>query len=168
MHTLIQGPGTNSGNSYLNLMERGDEFDMRTWKGTGSSREDWRVQASMADNFMRIGSSTSDAPYMYFKRGARQITARLSDTITRTGGFSSLSLRFSGISSTTAWTLWSTYIDAYCTELNAGSRQSRSGKDYTVLFGGKTPVYGRRCRAWPTEPCPVSVGHRRTQRNNGA
>ena len=58
------------GSSYLNLMERGDEFDMRTWKGTGSSREDWRVQASMADNRMRVGSSTSDAPYMYFKRGS--------------------------------------------------------------------------------------------------
>ena len=59
------GPGYHCGNAYLNLMERGDEFDMRTWKDTGSSREDWRVQASMADNFMRIGSSTSGAPYMY-------------------------------------------------------------------------------------------------------
>ena len=45
MTTLVQGPGTNSGNSYLDLVERGDGFDLRAWKGTGSSRTDWRVDA---------------------------------------------------------------------------------------------------------------------------
>ncbi|WP_181276012.1 GDSL-type esterase/lipase family protein [Brevibacterium oceani] len=76
--TLIQGPGVTDGNSYLNLMERGDEFDLRAWKDSGGSREDWRVEASMADNFMNIGSTRTDAPYLYMRRGSG-------------GGFASLS-----------------------------------------------------------------------------
>ncbi|MDN5606296.1 MAG: hypothetical protein L0G59_12915, partial [Kocuria sp.] len=69
MTTLVQGPGTNSGNSYLDLVERGDGFDLRAWKGTGSSRTDWRVDAEVGGMF-RVGSSMQGAPSVYMKRGA--------------------------------------------------------------------------------------------------
>ena len=77
-------------------MERGDEFDMRTWKDTGSSLEDWRVQASMADNFMRIGSSTSGAPYMRMERGSGGET-RAHYNHPSNGGFASMVLEDRGI-----------------------------------------------------------------------
>ena len=96
MTTLIQGPGVTGGNAYLKLMERGDEFDMRTWKDTGSSLEDWRVQASMADNFMRIGSSTSGAPYMRMERGSGGET-RAHYNHPSNGGFASMVLEDRGI-----------------------------------------------------------------------
>lgn len=63
--TFIQGPGSEDGNAFLGLQERGDEFDLRIWKGTGSSRKDWRVNASLTDNDMRVGSSTGGS-YLYF------------------------------------------------------------------------------------------------------
>lgn len=66
--TLLQGPGVSSGNSFLRLQQRGEEFDLRTWNGTGSSRDDWRVRGSLADDFMQVGSSTSDAPMLYMRR----------------------------------------------------------------------------------------------------
>ncbi|MDN6176891.1 MAG: hypothetical protein L0J17_16025, partial [Brevibacterium sp.] len=69
MRTLIQGPGVTDGNSFLSLNERGDRFDLRAWKGTGSSRTDWRVDADVGGMF-RVGSSMTGAPRLYMRRGA--------------------------------------------------------------------------------------------------
>ena len=143
MHTLIQGPGVTYGNSFLSLNERGDSFDLRAWKGTGSSRKDWRVNANVADNLMRIGSSTNNAPYLYMRRGTGsegEFWAGYNHP--SNGGYATLALRdryiWLGAYDSTREGCVPARGDAYSTELNAGSRSiSIKGKDHTVLFGGK-------------------------------
>lgn len=143
MRTLIQGPGVTDANSYLTLQEQGNHFDLRTWKGLGSSRSDWRIQADLAGNLMRIGSSTNDAPYMYFKRGTGDTGAAFIGYRHPTnGGYASMALRDRYIwlgavdsGGNVVSRLWG---DADSTELTAGSRPIKIyGEGYTVLWGGR-------------------------------
>ena len=127
MRTLIQGPGVTDANSYLTLQERGNHFDLRTWKGLGSSRSDWRIQADLAGNLMRIGSSTNDAPYMYFKRGTGDTGAAFIGYRHPTnGGYASMALRdryiWLGAYDSNGDVVSRLWGDADSTELTAGSR----------------------------------------------
>ena len=138
MRTLIQGPGVTDANSYLTLQERGNHFDLRSWKGLGSAREDWRILGDMANNLMRIGSSTSDAPYMYFRRGTGTTGAAwMGYNHPTNGGYASLALRDRYIwlgaydaNGNVVSRLWG---DADSTALTAGGRNlSLFGRDIFV------------------------------------
>nr|WP_257944413.1 gp58-like family protein [Brevibacterium aurantiacum] len=128
--TFIQGPGTNSGNSFLNLRERGDGFTLATWKGS-SLTDSWLVNADLAGNLMRLGSSTNDAPYMYFRRGAAADNGRVHIQYNHPNGtgYSSISLRDSTAG---MWAynwqgtlMGSLVMDAGASILNSGTRDLR-------------------------------------------
>lgn len=132
-NTLLQGPGVDSGNSYLSLYDRGKGFDLAAWQTSGNNR--WQVYADIPGNLMRIGSGNNDAPYMYFKRGAGDTgTASVGYRHPTNGGYASLALRDRYIwlgaydsSGNVVSRLWG---DADSTSLTAGTRDlSLFGRD---------------------------------------
>lgn len=139
--TLVQGPGVTGGNSFLSLYDRGKGFALIAWQGTGGSRTDWAVDASLADNSMRVGSSTSDAPYMRMERGSGGET-RAQYSHPSNGGFASMVLQdrdiFLGTSDSNGNVVSRLWGDADSTELTAGTRSLYlRGKDVSVNADSK-------------------------------
>ena len=133
--TLIQGPGVSTGNSYLSLKERGERFRLRTWKGPVSNPDDWIVEGNLANNLMRVGSSSSNAPYMYFRRGTGSTGAAwIGYNHPTNGGYASLALRdryiWLGAYDSNGNVVSRLWGDADSTALTAGTRDlSLFGRD---------------------------------------
>ncbi|AZL08584.1 hypothetical protein [Brevibacterium aurantiacum] len=125
MRTFIQGPGVTGGNSYLNLLERGEGFTLESWQTSGDNS--WIVKSDVPGNLMRIGSNISDAPYMYFKRGSGDTGAAFVGYRHPNGvGYSSMALRDSyayiGAYNWQGNLMGSLRMDASGTALNSGTR----------------------------------------------
>ena len=150
MRTFLQGPGITGGNSFLSLLEEGKAFDLRTWQGVGSARKDWRIAADLSSNLMRIGASTNDAPYMYFKRGTGDTGAAFIGYRHPTnGGYSSMALRdryiWLGAHDSNGSVVSRLWGDADSTRLTAGTRTLfLQGKGVSIDSSDKVYMPGIR------------------------
>lgn len=125
--TLLQGPGASNGNTYLSLYERGDGFDLLSWKGSGSSYRSWQVRASDSDDFMSVGNRGSAGPYLSFKRGTGDTgQAWFGYQHPSNGGYATLALRdryiWLGAYDSAGNVVSRLWGDAESTELTAGTR----------------------------------------------
>ena len=136
-NVYLQGPGTATDFSGLKLKENGDGFNLFSQSGSHS----WRINTSVSENYFRAGSSASNAPYMYFKRGSGDTgTAWIGYKHPTNGGFASMALEdrgiFLGTSDSNGNVVSRLWGDADSTELTAGSRPiTIRGEDYAVLHG---------------------------------